>query len=63
MGRIKTTLVKRTAIKLYAKNKDKFGSDFNKNKSLVQELLIEPNKKLRNITAGYISRLVKQDKL
>lgn len=60
MGRIKTTLVKRTAIKLYTKHKERFSPEFNHNKLAVQELLQDPNKKLRNIVAGYISRLVKQ---
>ena len=63
MGRIKTTLVKRTAVKIYTKNKEKFSADFDANKSLVQTILQDPNKKLRNIVAGYITRLVKQNKI
>ncbi|MEK6839370.1 MAG: 30S ribosomal protein S17e [Nanoarchaeota archaeon] len=62
MGRIKTQLIKRTGRKLYTKHKERFSGDFNHNKGLVQELLVEPNKKLRNIVAGYVTRLVKQKK-
>jgi len=60
MGRIKTTLIKRTSKKLLAEHPDRFSSDFEKNKPVVQELIPKANKKLRNIIAGYITRLVKQ---
>lgn len=60
MGRIKTTLIKRTSKKLLAEFKERFTNDFEKNKPIVQELIPNVNKKLRNIIAGYITRLVKQ---
>lgn len=60
MGRIKTTLVKRAAIKLFNSNKEKFGEDFSKNKLIVDQLAEVPSKKLRNTVAGYVTRLVKQ---
>ena len=60
MGRIKTTLVKRAAIKLFNSNKEKFGEDFSKNKLVVDQLAEVPSKKLRNTVAGYVTRLVKQ---
>ena len=60
MGRIKTTPIKRISQKLVREHKDKFKPDFAKNKKLVVELLDVPSKKLRNIIAGYVTRLVKQ---
>ena len=61
MGRIKTQLVKRTALKLMQIYPDKFKSDFNSNKSLVLEVCEFHSKKLKNIVAGYLARLVKQN--
>jgi len=61
MGRIKTTLVKRTALQLFNENKDKFRPKFEENKTIVTELADIPSKKLRNIIAGYVTRLVKQE--
>jgi ribosomal protein S17E len=62
MGRIKTQLIKRTGRKLYTTNKGKFTKSFDENKPIVQSLLHNPNKKLKNIVTGYITRLVKQEK-
>jgi len=59
MGRIKTQLIKRTANKLIAENPTKFKTDFEENKKLVVESAEIPSIKLRNIIAGYITRLVK----
>lgn len=61
MGRIKTQLVKRTTIGLYREHKDMFKKDFEENKVLVSELLDFPSKKMRNLVAGYITRLVKTE--
>lgn len=55
MGRIKSTLVKRTAKKLIAEKSDLFESEFNKNKKVLGKSM--PSKRLRNKIAGYISRL------
>lgn len=62
MGRIKTTLIKRTAKKLIKENKDKFKKDFEENKKIIAEVADIPSKKLRNVIAGYITRLIKQQK-
>ena len=59
MGRIKTTQIKRAAQKLVKEHKDKFESDFSKNKKVVDELLNVQSKKLRNVIAGYVTRLVR----
>lgn len=60
MGRIAPTPVKRAARKLFAYYKDKFTGDFTKNKLVVSELSEISSKKLRNVVAGYVTRLVKQ---
>ncbi len=59
MGRVKTTQIKRASQKLVRENKDKFYPDFTKNKKVVDELLDVQSKKLRNVIAGYVTRLVK----
>lgn len=60
MGRIKTTLIKRTAIKLFKSNTDMIKTDFNENKEVVEKLAEVRSKKLRNIIAGYLTRLKKK---
>jgi len=60
MGRIKTQLVKRTALKLMQIHPDKFKSDFQKNKPILAEVCEFHSKKIRNTVAGYLARLVKQ---
>ena len=62
MGRIKTTLTKRTALKLLESHRKEFKTDFQENKEIVEKFLNVPSKKLRNIIAGYITRLVKKEK-
>ena len=59
MGRIGTTLVKRTGKNLIQKIPDKCTTDFTLNKKLVEEAADIPSKKLRNLLAGYVTRLKK----
>jgi len=56
MGRIKSTLVKRTAEKLV--QQQEFCEDFDKNKKLLGVTM--PSKRIKNMIAGYIARLVKR---
>lgn len=60
MGRIKTTLTKRTAISLFNSDKEAFKQDFDSNKKVVSAKLDVTSKKLRNIIAGYVTRLAKK---
>ena len=60
MGRIKTTPIKKNAIKLFNQYRDVFQKDFEKNKELVEEFVEIRSKKTRNVMAGYITKLVKQ---
>ena len=59
MGRIKTQLVKRTTLGLFKDNREKFKKNFTENKAVVSELLKVPSKKIRNLVAGYVTRLAK----
>jgi len=61
MGRIKTTMIKNIGEKLYREHKDEFTTDFEKNKEIVKKYVDIPSKKLRNIVAGYITRLKKRE--
>ena len=59
MGRIKSTLAKRTSRSLIAK-KGGFKESFEDNKRRLANTM--PSKKMRNVIAGYISRLMRQEK-
>lgn len=60
MGRIKTLLVKRVAKRLIKEHPQEFTSEFGRNKMLVEKYTNVASTKMRNIIAGYTSRLVKQ---
>lgn len=66
MGRVKTTLVKRTSKELIIQSKSKgdltpsdFTGDFERNKKVLGNNTM-PSKRMRNMIAGYISRLQKR---
>ncbi|MCE4598763.1 MAG: 30S ribosomal protein S17e [Desulfurococcales archaeon] len=58
MGKVRTTIVKRTARKLLEKYRDLFTRDFEHNKKVVSQLIEYRSKKLRNQIAGYITHLI-----
>lgn len=60
MGRIKTTLIKRTSNKIFSDNPTLFKKSFEENKVIVSSLIETKSKKFRNIIAGYVTRLAKQ---
>ena len=60
MGRIKTKLAKRIGKKLVKEHSQEFTSEFDKNKPLVSAYTNVSSIKMRNVIAGYTSRLVKQ---
>jgi len=62
MGKVRNTLVKRTARKLLEKYPDLFTGDFEHNKKLVSMLIEYRSKKLRNQIAGYVTHLVNLQK-
>jgi small subunit ribosomal protein S17e len=59
MGRIKTQLIKRLSNKLIKEYGQDFKENFEDNKVLVAKFADIPSKKIRNIIAGYVTRLVK----
>jgi small subunit ribosomal protein S17e len=62
MGRIKTKLIKRIVNRLIKENKDRFKNNFEENKKIVSEIANIESKKMRNVIAGYVTRLVKEQK-
>jgi len=60
MGRIKTKFIKRKTKELFVMHGDKFTPDFEQNKQLVGRYTQVASKKLRNIVAGYMTRLKKK---
>ncbi|MBS3167877.1 30S ribosomal protein S17e [Candidatus Woesearchaeota archaeon] len=60
MGRIRSTLIKRTGTNLLNRYPDKFKLDFQHNKQSVTDLADVYSKKLRNVVAGYITHLLKK---
>ena len=59
---MRTELVKRIARELVERFPDKFTTDFENNKKLVESLTNISSKKLRNKVAGYITQLQNQKK-
>lgn len=57
MGKVRTEQVKRIARKLLDRYPDKFTTDFENNKKLVDALTNISSTKLRNRVAGYTARL------
>ena len=61
-GKVRTELVKRIARELVKRFPDKFTTDFETNKKLVESLINISSTKLRNRVAGYITQLQNQKK-
>ena len=59
MGKVRPTIVKRTAKKLLMRYPDIFTTDFETNKHIVSELIEYESKRIRNRIAGYITHLMK----
>jgi len=59
MGRIKTRLIKRVSIEIFKAHKDELKGTFKENRELVSKYTDTSSKKLRNIMAGYLTRLNK----
>lgn len=59
MGRIKTLLIKRLTTTIFAKFRDKITGDYSKNKEFLNTTIDIKSKKIRNIIAGYLTRLAK----
>ncbi len=62
MGRIKTKVIKRTSKEIVENNQDNVKEDYSLNKQFVSKVVDVPSKKMRNIIAGYVTRLVRNRK-
>ncbi|AAB85303.1 MULTISPECIES: 30S ribosomal protein S17e [Methanothermobacter] len=62
MGNIRTSFVKRIAKEMIETHPGKFTDDFDTNKKLVEEFSTVSTKHLRNKIAGYITRIISQQK-
>jgi len=58
LGKVRTEHIKRVAKQLVQRFPDKFNTDFENNKKLVEEFTNLSSTKLRNRIAGYVTRLV-----
>jgi len=61
LGRVKTSVIKNIAEKVFEEHKDKFTEDFNKNKEIVDQILWMQSKRLRNVLVGYVTSLKKRE--
>ncbi|MEM5766209.1 MAG: 30S ribosomal protein S17e [Candidatus Aenigmatarchaeota archaeon] len=61
MGRIKTSFIKKIARDLIEKKGDKFYTDFETNKKILDQLIDINSKRIRNIVAGYITSIKKKE--
>ena len=61
MGRIKTKHAKRKTRELLKLRGDSFSPNFNQNKLVLGKNAVIVSKKLRNIIAGYMSRLKRKE--
>ena len=61
MGRIKTRQVKRITQEAFESFKEEFTDSFDTNKRVVETRVSVKSKKLRNIIAGYATRLKKAE--
>lgn len=59
MGRIKTMFIKRQTKELLKKHGKHFTTNFEDNKKMVNKYAVTQCKKLRNVIAGYMTRLKK----
>jgi small subunit ribosomal protein S17e len=56
MGRIKSIAIKNLARDMLEEHGDRFSSDFEKNKKIINEIKSIDSKKVRNVLAGYITK-------
>lgn len=62
MGRIKTTAVKELSRVLMKEHGNKFTTDFDKNKKVLNEIKPMKSKRARNIIAGCLVKKVRTEK-
>jgi len=62
MGRVRQTYIKRLAKDMVETDPERFSEDFEENKEELKEMDEFNSKRLRNRTAGYIVRVVRNRK-
>ena len=62
MGRIKTMLIKRVTLELVQRHRSVLGTDFQHNKEVIGRVARTNSNKIRNIIAGYATRLMRKSK-
>ena len=62
MGNIRTSQVKRLAKEIVKSFHDQLTTDFQNNKHIVEEVCSPMSKKMRNIIAGYVTRIMRKIK-
>jgi len=59
MGRIKTLQIKRVTYEIFERFRDRVSTDYVANKQFLEKTVETHSKKIRNIIAGYLTRLAK----
>ncbi len=62
MGRIKSIAIKNLARDMIEEHGDRFTTDFDKNKKIVDEVRKINSKYIRNVVAGYITKEMERAK-
>jgi len=57
LGRVRTEMIKKLARELLQVNPQRFSTDYEENKKVVDELVNAKTKRVRNRIAGYVTRL------
>ncbi len=60
MGKVRPIAIKRAAKELVELYADRFSTDFEENKKVIDELTEIGSKRVRNRTAGYVTRLMRR---
>jgi small subunit ribosomal protein S17e len=60
MGRIKSVAIKNLARDIIEEHGSRFGTDFDKNKKIIDEIRKIDSKYIRNVVAGYITKEIER---
>jgi ribosomal protein S17E len=63
MGAIRPTLVKTVARQIFDQYESSLGKDFESNKKIVEQIIPDASKKLRNLVTGYVTTYWKTKKM
>ena len=63
MGRVTPKYIKKIGLEIYKKYKDRISESFEENKKFLNEIAMFGSKKVRNVLAGYLTRLAKKKEI